>query len=100
MADVLAVCRPIEAADVAVVTADVRDVYTDYTRPMCRVDHRRRLQAIDVVDVADVLAVYRSIDAADVAVLAADVRDVYTDYTRPMCRVDVVDVYVVDVYRP
>jgi len=38
VADVLAVCRPIEAADVAVVTADVRDVYTDYARPMCRVD--------------------------------------------------------------
>ena len=37
-ADVLAVCRPIEAADVAVVTADVHDVYKDYAQPMCRVD--------------------------------------------------------------
>jgi len=36
--DVLAVCRPIEEADVAVVTADVHDVYKDYARPMCRVD--------------------------------------------------------------
>jgi len=78
---VLAVYRPIEAADVAVVTADVRNVYTDYTRPMCRVD---------VVDVqADVLAVYRPIEAADMAVVTADMRDVYAHYTRPMCRVDV-----------
>ena len=37
-ADVLAVYRPIDAADAAVVTDDVRDVHTDYTRPMCRVD--------------------------------------------------------------
>ena len=60
----------------AIVTADVRNVYTDYTRPKCRVD---------VADVqADVLTVYRPIYAADVAVLAADVRDVNTDYTRPM----------------
>jgi len=38
VADVLAVYRPIDAADEAVLAADVRDVYTDYTRPMCRVD--------------------------------------------------------------
>ena len=60
VADVLAVCRPIDAADVAVLAADVHDVYTDYTRPMCR---------IDVVDVADV---------------QADVVSVCTYYTRPM----------------
>jgi len=84
VADVLAVYRPIDAADVAVLAADVRDMYTDYTRPMC---------TVDVVDVqADVLAVCRPIEAADVAVVTADVRDEYTDYTRPMCRVDV--------YRP
>jgi len=38
VADVLAVYRPIDAADVAVLAADVRDVYTDYALPMCRVD--------------------------------------------------------------
>ena len=38
VADVLALYRPIDAADVAVLAADVRDVYTDYVRPMCRVD--------------------------------------------------------------
>jgi len=79
--DMLALYRPIEAADVAVLAVDVRDVYTDYTRPMCRVN---------VADVqADVLAVCRPIEAADVAVVTADVRDVYTDYTRPMYRVNV-----------
>jgi len=36
-ADVFAVYRPIDAADVAVLAADVRDVYTDYTRPMCNI---------------------------------------------------------------
>jgi len=34
----LAVYRHIDAADVDVLAADVRDVYTDYTRPMFRVD--------------------------------------------------------------
>jgi len=34
VADVLAVCRPIDAVDVAVLAANVRDVYTDYVRPM------------------------------------------------------------------
>ena len=84
----------------AVVTADVRDVYTYYTQPMCSVDVVDVYRTTDVVDVADVQAdmlavkaVYRPIDAADVAVLAADERGVYTDHARPMCRVDVVDVY-------
>jgi len=54
---------------VVVVTADVRDVYTDYTRPICRVDVVDVYRTTDGVDVANVqahvLAVYRPIDAAE-----------------------------------